>query len=708
MADSVDPAVGKETELSEVHFSAGECLADECQDSAAAGADETPLADQDEDGRASLRKEWQQVYSGEEFQWVSLLPPLTWVPRYYRALRGTSTPADLEAAGDLPYSAKGDVIAGLTVGCMLVPQCLAFALLAGLPVQAGLYSSVLPLMLYACLGSIRQIQVGPTALMSLLTGEALDSAGITSSSEKLATASFLALLVGLVSFLLGVLRFGFVVDFMSHTVMTSFCSASGVIIATSQLKHVLGVAIPRHHYWWQTAYDLVISIPETDPATAVMGFTLLFMLTFLKSWKSVGSAERRSQHWLWRWFPKRKESWAFRALKLVADLSSIACVVIGWIWGLIYRSLGIMSVKLIGDSGDGGLIFALPEVSGPAFLNLIVPAILIAVVGFLETVAVGGKLASENRYSYDANQELLAIGLANAGGAVMGGFPITGGFSRTAVNAMFGATSQMAGGLTSLVVLIAVYLLMPVVERLPLAALAPLIIHGAIGITDFGAFVTTFKGNLLEFVIMLATFGVSLGLTVKEGLLTGISLSILDLVHRTARPNMAVCGRVRDGTFRDIRYYPEAEMIPGCLVVRIDASLCFANTDRFKNFCLRAADVGSSDGSKRKFVVMDCKSVNGTDMTGCEMIEVLASSLQKRGQVLLIANLKAPFTRSLCQAGVHETLAAHGGHLCWGIDQALAVVDGKDPEDGMAAVLDLKQRINATQPSNFLRRFTRR
>jgi len=652
---------------------------------------ESPKAE----GKEIVPPVWKDVYGGAKFEVRSLFPPFTWLPAYIRFLKGNATPIDTEKMGELPYSAKGDLIAGLTVGLMLVPQCLAFALLAGLPIRAGLYSSFAPLVIYALLGTLRQLQVGPTALISLLTGQALDAVNLLGDEERLAGASTLALLVGLVSLLLGILRFGFVVDFMSHSVMSSFCTASGVIIATSQLKHVLGINIKRHKYWWETAYDLCSHLPDTDAATAILGFTLLAMLTFFKKWKSAGNEAKRSKSLIWRFFPKNKESCVFKSMKMCADLSSVLCVILGWVWGYIYRQSGINSVRLIEDSESDGFIFLLPSFDSKT-PDLIVPAVMIAVVGFLETIAVGGKMANEKRYSYDANQELLALGAANCGGAFMGAFPITGGFSRTAVNAMFGASSPMAGALTSLIVVIAVYSLMPVVEVLPLSALAPLIIHGAIGVTDFKAFIPTFRGNKLDFLIMVATFVVSLGLTVKEGLITGVSLSILKLTYEVAMPNLAVCGQVEDGTFRDVRYYPEGQMIPKCVVVRMDAGLSFANTRRLQEFCMRAINTASTADPSVSHLILDCKSINGTDMTGCEAIENLAISLEKRKKSLVLANLKAPLTQAMFAAGVNKHIEAHGGHLCWNIAQAIALANGGDPEAAKKSVNDLHSRVQSS------------
>ena len=418
------------------------------------------------------------------------------------------------------------------------------------------------------------------------------------------------------------------------------------------------------------------------------------MLTFFKKWKSAGNEAKRSKSLIWRFFPKDKESYAFKSMKLCADLSSVLCVILGWVWGFIYRQAGINSVRLIEDSESNGFLFLLPNFDSKT-PDLIGPAVMIAVVGFLETIAVGGKMANEKRYRYDANQELLALAAANCGGAFMGAFPITGGFSRTAVNSMFGESSPLAGALTSLIVVIAVYSLMLVVELLPLSALAPLIIHGAIGVTDFKAFVPTFQGNKLDFLIMVATFIVSLALTVKEGLITGVSLSILKLTYEVAMPNMAVCGQVEDGTFRDVRYYPEGRMIPKCVVVRMDASLSFANTRRLQEFCMRAMNAASISDPSVSHLILDCKSINGTDMTGCEAIENLAISLEKRKKSLVLANLKAPLTQAIFAAGVNKHIEAHGGHLCWNIAQAIDLVNRADPGEAKQSVTDLHSRVQA-------------
>mmetsp|Transcript_96116 Transcript_96116/g.256921 ORF Transcript_96116/g.256921 Transcript_96116/m.256921 type:complete len:727 (+) Transcript_96116:45-2225(+) len=630
------------------------------------------------------RPEWMEIYEPKPFVWTSLVPPVEWLPAYMRALKGTPpTENDKKLQGDLQYSLSGDAVAGLTVGFMLVPQCLAFALLAGLPLEVGLYASFVPLVMYSLFGTIRQVQAGPTALMSLLTGSALDSAGLEDPMDRMKGAALLAAITGLLSVLLGVVRFGFIVDFMSHSVMTAFCSAAGITIATSQVKHLLGVQLERHHYWWQTFGDLVAHIPDTHGPTVAMGGTLLGTLLFLKYWKSAGNAEKRAKSLIWRCFPRKREGIPFRLLKTVADLSSLLCVIIGWMWGLVYRETGVDGVVEVRDSGEidaASLSFLMPGdgVASSTLGKLMVPGVIIAVVGFLETVAVGGKFAMAARYEYEPNQELLALGIANLASAIMSGYPVTGSFSRTAVNAMFGASSLVACLVSSMIVLLAILVLLPVVKYLPLASLAPIIIQGAIGVVSFKEFRQAYHASRRECGVMVATFVVSLGLTVKEGLGVGFALSILKTMHELANPNMAVVGMLGDGSFRDIRNHGGAvTLLPTAVVVRMDARLNFVNARKMKDFAVRAVQVRERKGEKIDFVVIDCFSINNVDLTGCETLEQLAQNLELRGQKLVVANVKGPVAQAMKMARADKHIEKHGGSICTDMKMALQLVAGE-------------------------------
>mmetsp|Transcript_96115 Transcript_96115/g.256912 ORF Transcript_96115/g.256912 Transcript_96115/m.256912 type:complete len:723 (+) Transcript_96115:45-2213(+) len=635
------------------------------------------------DVSASDRPEWMDIYEAKPLSWTSLVPPIEWLPAYLRAIKGAPPTAnDEKLQGDLPYSFTGDAVAGLTVGFMLVPQCLAFALLAGLPLEVGLYSSFVPLVMYAVFGTIRQVQAGPTALMSLLTGSALDAAGLTDPMDRMKGAALLAAITGLLSVLLGVVRFGFIVDFMSHSVMTAFCSAAGITIATSQVKHLLGVEFERHHYWWQTFGDLVAHIPDANGPTVAMGGTLLSMLLLLKYWKSAGNSEARRKSLVWRFFPTNKDGRAFRMLKMVADLSSLLCVIVGWMWGLAYRGAGVEGVAEVRDSGEidaASLQFIMPGdgVDSSTVSKLWTAAVIIAVVGFLETVAVGGKFAMAARYEYEPNQELLALGIANLASAVMSGYPVTGSFSRTAVNAMFGASSLLACMVSSLIVLLAILVLLPVVKYLPLASLAPIIIQGAIGVVSFKEFFQAFRASRRECAVMVATFVVSLGLTVKEGLGVGFVLSILKTMHELANPNLAVVGMLEDGSFRDIRnHWSSVTQLPTAVVVRMDARLNFVNARKMKEFAVKAVQVREAKGEKIDFAMIDCFSLNSVDLTGCETLVQLAQSLELRGQKLVVANVKGPVAHALKMAQADDHIEKHGGSICTDMQMALQLMAG--------------------------------
>lgn len=431
--------------------------------------------------------------------------------------------------------------------------------------------------------------------------------------------------------------------------------------------------------------------------TVVLSFTLLFTLSFLKKWKGAGSVEKRAKHLIFRWLPSNKAGSAFKALKFVADLSSLLSVLMGWFWGLAYRQAGVEGVEYVGEVDSSGFVLALPwkNLGDKMQLDAVaISSLVMAVVGFLETMAVGGKFAMQARYSYDPNQELLALGLSNIASGLMSGYPGTGSFSRTAVNAMLGATSLISCFATSLLVALAVFCLLPVIAHLPLASLAPIIIQGAFGVISTDDFIVAWKATKAEFMVMSATFSVSLALSVKEGLLVGFIFSVLKTMHDLANPNLAICGRMPDNSYRDIRNFPSSEMIPNAVVIRMDARLSFANSRKMKDFIYRALEVRESQGHEMRYVVIDGKSINHVDLTGCEMLEMLAESLKARSQGLIVANLKGPASKCLSRAGVPQVLKKHSGHLCIDMSQALAIVHGDDGMQSQKDIHELVKRVD--------------
>jgi SulP family sulfate permease len=389
-------------------------------------------------------------------------------------------------------------------------------------------------------------------------------------------------------------------------------------------------------------------------------------------------------------------------MKTCADLSSLLAVTIGWLWGLFYRIAGIDGVNLIGDVDSDGFVMAVP---GRGYMSdlldtpIFIAAAVIAIVGFLETMAVGGKFAAQARYDYDPDQELIALGLANLASGFFSGYPVTGSFTRTAVNAQFGSTSLFSCALASFMVFVAVYALLPVIALLPLSSLAPIIIQGAIGVVNFKDFYKAWQSSPSELVVMVSTFVVSLSLTVKEGLLVGFLLSMLKTMYDLGNPNLAVLGKLPNNTFRDVRNFPDAEQLRGVVIIRMDARLNFANTRKMKEFCLKAVANREHAGEVIKWVIVDGKPINHVDLTGGEMLEVLAETMQGMGQRLILAGLKGPVVVNLERAHVTAVIRKRGGHVCIEMADAMAIVEQKDARGSVAAqhVRDLANHVKDSQ-----------
>jgi len=386
-------------------------------------------------------------------------------------------------------------------------------------------------------------------------------------------------------------------------------------------------------------------------------------------------------------------------------------VVLGIVWGRVYEASGVtVGIDdrpewnwLVGPTTSDGFVLSAPEIA-PDFSaaaarrlssvecgdkpsgtmsDLITSAVFMAIVGYLETVAVGGKFAMQARYHYHPNQELNALGLANLATAVSSGYPVTGSFSRTAVNAMLGATSQVSGMLTGFVVLIAVYVAMPLIEILPLAALAPIIVQGALGVISFGEYLHAYKVDPNECYIMILTTIVSLVLTVKEGLVVGFLCGILYTMYTLSHPNLVVLGKYQN-QLRDIRNFRDAELQTNALFVRMDARLNYANSRKLREFINKActvhqARVAQSD-EQLAFVVLDCKSINEIDVSGVEALEQVADGLKSQGIRLCLANIKAPLMSRFNGTHFWSVLKEAGGHFSDNLEDVMRVIEGIDPK----------------------------
>lgn len=541
-----------------------------------------------------------------------LLPILTWAPSYDR--------------GDL----RSDLAAGITVGAMLVPQAMAYALLAGLPPAVGLYAATIPVLVYALFGSSRQLAVGPVAIVSLLTATALAPLVEEGSAGYLAAAALLALMVGVVHIVLGLGRLGFLVNLLSHSVLVGFTAAAAIIIGFSQVKHLFGISVERHDHFYQSVIEVGRSLSQTNGTTLAVGIGALATLFTLK--------------------------------RLAPRVPGALVVVVGSIVAVELFDLESRGVALVGSIPDALPAFGLPTISGSLIGNLAATALVITLVGFMESIAVAKVYARRHRYEVEPNQELIGLGAANVASGLFGGYPVTGGFSRTAVNDAAGARTPLASIITAGVVLVTIVFLTPLLSSLPNAALGAIIVMAVVGLVDVAEMrhIATVKRS--DLVSLTVAFVATLGLGIEIGIGVAVVASMLMVFARMSRPHSAVLGHV-DGTtsYRNVERFPEAETIDGIRIVRIDAAVSFVNATSIKRMLLGQADQIAT--ARPAALVVDASGINDLDATGAEMVRELLIEVGERDVSFHLADVKGPVRDVLRRAGLWDELG-HRVHTC--------------------------------------------
>lgn len=514
----------------------------------------------------------------------------------------------------------GDVSAGLTVAVMLIPQGMAYAMLAGLPPVIGLYASVVPLLVYALLGTSRQLGVGPVAMVSLLVATGVGALAEAGSSEYVLLAVVLAGMVGVLQLAMGVFRLGKLVTFLSHPVISGFTSAAAIIIGLSQLKHLLGASIPRSAHLHELLLNASRALPDTSLPTLAIGAVAVVILLVLK---------KRAPR-----FP-----------------GALTVVVLGTLvtWGFGLHEAG---VAIVGDVPAG-----LPTPSVPGFdlakLSALLPtALVISLVGFMESISVAKAFARKNRYEVDANQELVGLGLANVAGFFFGGYPVTGGFSRTAVNGQAGARTGLASAITAVVIGVSLLFFTPLFHFLPNAVLAAIVMTAVFGLVDWKEAKHLWHVKRPDAVLLGLTFVVTLFVGIEEGIAAGVVTSLAFFVHRSTRPHHAVLGRLPGTTlYRNVRRFDEAEELEGVKIWRFDASFYFANADYFRD----QVDRLLLDGETRA-LVLDASGINDLDASAESMLQDIHTRLQGAGIALFVANAKGPVRDVMARGGFTEKL----------------------------------------------------
>ena len=560
-------------------------------------------------------------------------PILNWVPAYGRE------------------TFAADAIAALIVTIMLIPQSLAYALLAGLPPEVGLYASIAPLVIYAVLGTSMTLAVGPVAVASLMTASAIGELTARGTPEYLGAAIVLALISGLVLIAMGLARLGFLANFLSHPVISGFITASALIIAVGQLRHILGFDVQGHNLIEQVA-SLVSGLSNTNLATLAIGLAAAGFLFW---------ARRELAPLLQRAGLSRTGA---ASLSKAAPVVAVAATTL-----LVYLfDLGSFGVSIVGDIPRGLPTPSLPDFDPELWGTLFLPALMIGVVGYVETISVAQTLAAKRRERIDPDQELVALGAANVGAAVSGGFPVTGGFSRSVVNFDAGARTPAAGAFTAIGIALATIFLTPLLHYLPKATLAATIIVAVLSLIDMTAIRRTWAYSKSDFTAMLGTIFGTLLFGVEIGIAIGVLSSLALYLKRTSRPHFAFVGRI-PGTehYRNIERHA-VETAPGILSIRVDESLYFPNA-RFLEDTINDA---ISLRPEVRDVILMCSAVNFIDASALESLEQIDHRLTGAGLRLHLSEVKGPVLDRLEKSDFLEHLSGEVFLSQYQADRALS------------------------------------
>jgi len=534
-----------------------------------------------------------------------IAPILEWLPNYNTSLF------------------KGDLIAGITVGIVLIPQGIAYALIAGLPPIYGLYCALVPQAMYAIFGSSRQVADGPVAMDSLIVATGVSTLALAGSESYISIAILLALMVGAIQFIMGVFSLGFIVNFLSKPVITGFTSAVATIIGLNQFRNLFGVDIVQSDQIQIILEDIWLQINNFNPNTTSIGLISAFLIIFFR--------------------------------KINKKIPNALIVVILGILIMKYFGNSFTEVAIVKDIPSGLPKFGFPEFDIPLLRELLPIAVTLVMVGYLEIISIGKSLeAKQDVYRIRPNQELIALGISNMVGSLFKAYPSTSSFSRSAINQESGAKTGMAALISVVMVVITLLFLTPLFYHLPQTVLAAIIIVAVFGLINFKEAVFLWKANQLDFCLMFATFLATLLLGIEQGIIIGVSLSLIILIFRTSRPYVAELGKVPDANFyRNKERFSEVIIDEDILVFRFDAQLFYANSNYFRD---KLDEMIVKKGSALKLIVLDAESINRVDSTGVEMLKERIRFCQKKGIFFYFAGVKGPVRDDLFRSGILEII----------------------------------------------------
>lgn len=538
------------------------------------------------------------------------LPILDWLPNYQKK------------------NLTGDLSAGLTVGVMLIPQGMAYSMLAGLPPIYGLYASTIPLILYALFGTSRQLAVGPVAMVALLIASGVGALAEIGSDNFIGMAILLSLMVGVLQLAMGIFRLGFLVNFLSHPVIAGFTSAAALIIGFSQLKHLLGVAIPRGKVH-ETLYNVYQHFGEINWITFTIGAAGIGVILILR--------------------------------KINRKIPSPLVVVLLGLGSVYLFGLHEYGVKIVEEVPAGVPSFSLPSLDMNALGDLLPIALTISLVGFMESIAVAKSIQKKHKdYEVVPNQELIGLGMANIGGAFFQAFPTTGGFSRTAVNDQAGAKTGLAAIISAALVILTLLFLTDYFYYLPKAVLAAIIMVAVVGLIDVKEAKHLWKTDKRDFAMFAITAIATLVLGVEEGIAIGVGVSIIALLIRVSYPHIAVLEKEAvSNTYLNNSRFQQMEKDEKTLIVRLDAQLFFANTGFFQSK-LQQLEQSYTD---LKTVILDARGINNMDSSGTHALHDIVSDYQQREIRFMMTNVKGPVRDLLKRTALTELIGEENFHL---------------------------------------------
>ena len=534
-----------------------------------------------------------------------ILPILQWLPDYTR------------------QTLSGDIVAGITVAIMIIPQSMAYALLAGLSPEIGLYASIVPMMLYALFGSSRYLAVGPVALVSLMTASVMGEVVASGSADYHTGALIIALLSGVLLIIMSLARLGVLATLLSKPILNGFTSAAAIIIGMSQLKYFLGMTIPSGLNSFEKLFYVLNHWQESNVLALFVGIASIVIIL------SSGGALKRL-------LTRLKLSAIF--VNVMSKLGPLFAVGIFTIASWYFGWHDAFNLRIVGDIPSGLPSFGIPHIDQDLVWELLGPAILIALVGTIESISVAKSLASKEREKIEPNKELFGLGMANLGASFTGAYPITGGLSRSIVNYSAGAQTPFASIFTGLLVLIVVLFLTPLFYYLPLAVLSSIVIIAVTKLFDMKGLIDLWRYNKGDAISMLVTFFVVLFMGVELGILVGVVLSVFFFLLRTSQPHVAVLGRIDDhGHFRNVLRY-DAQSPAHILALRIDESLFFVNSSYIENLISDKV----AEHPDIQHLVLVCSGINFIDSSALETLEHLSEALQEAGVTVHLAELKGP------------------------------------------------------------------